>query len=111
MQCSNLQSAINSYRFQVHGANMGLTWVLPAPDGPHVGPMNLAIEAVWRRDPVGDDSAKLVSEIKHYFRYHRKYGIVLLPVCTMEDFMQWESQIHIRLIFLYQGEIDFNICN
>ena len=26
----------------VHGANMGPTWVLSAPDGPHVGPMNLA---------------------------------------------------------------------
>ena len=25
-----------------HGANMGPTWVLSAPDGPHVGPMNLA---------------------------------------------------------------------
>ena len=24
----------------VHGANMGLTWVLSAPDEPHVGPMN-----------------------------------------------------------------------
>ena len=29
---------------RVHGANMGPTWVLSAPDGPHVGPMNLAIE-------------------------------------------------------------------
>ena len=28
-----------------HGANMGPTWVLSAPDGPHVGPMNLAIRA------------------------------------------------------------------
>ena len=28
---------------KVHGANMGATWVLEAPDGPHVGPMNLAI--------------------------------------------------------------------
>ena len=28
-----------------HGANMGPTWVLPAPDGPHIGPMNLAIRA------------------------------------------------------------------
>ena len=27
----------------VLGANMGPTWVLSAPDGPHVGPMNLAI--------------------------------------------------------------------
>ena len=26
-----------------HGANMGPTWVLSAPDGPHVGPMNFAI--------------------------------------------------------------------
>ena len=31
---------------KVHGANMGPTWVLPAPDGPHVGPMNLAIRDV-----------------------------------------------------------------
>ena len=28
---------------KVHGANMGPTWVLSAPDGPHVDPMNLAI--------------------------------------------------------------------
>ena len=29
---------------KVHGANMGPTWVLSAPDGPHVGPMNLVIK-------------------------------------------------------------------
>ena len=29
---------------KVPGANMGPTWVLSAPDGPHVGPMNLAIK-------------------------------------------------------------------
>ena len=28
---------------KVHGANMGPTWVLLSPGGPHVGPMNLAI--------------------------------------------------------------------
>ena len=35
---------------KVHGANMGPTWVLSAPDGPHVGPMNLAIRgaSMWR---------------------------------------------------------------
>ena len=33
---------------KVHGANMGPTWVLSAPDGPHIGPMNLAIsDIVW----------------------------------------------------------------
>ena len=29
---------------KVHVANMGPNWVLSAPDGPHVGPMNLAIK-------------------------------------------------------------------
>ena len=28
---------------KVHGANMGPTWVLSAPEGPHVGPKNFAI--------------------------------------------------------------------
>ena len=32
--------------YKVHGANMGPTWVLSAPDGPHVGPMNLSIRGV-----------------------------------------------------------------
>ena len=31
---------------KVHGANMGPTWVLSAPDGPHDGFMNLAIWVV-----------------------------------------------------------------
>ena len=28
---------------KVHGAIMGPTWVLSAPGGPHVGPVNLVI--------------------------------------------------------------------
>ena len=31
---------------KVHGANMGPTWVLSVPDGPHIGPMNLAISVI-----------------------------------------------------------------
>ena len=31
---------------KVHGANKGTIWVLSAPDGPHVGPMNLAIRVM-----------------------------------------------------------------
>ena len=34
---------------KVHGANMGPTWVLSAPDGPHVGHMNLAIRVCMAR--------------------------------------------------------------
>ena len=33
---------------KVHVANMGPTWVLTAPGGPHVGPMNLAIRGRFR---------------------------------------------------------------
>ena len=32
---------------KVHGVNMGPIWVLSAPDGPHVGPMNLAIRGAF----------------------------------------------------------------
>ena len=31
---------------KVRGANMGPTWGLWAPDGPHIGPINLAIRVV-----------------------------------------------------------------
>ena len=31
---------------KVHGTNMGPIWILSDPDGPHVGPMNLAIRGV-----------------------------------------------------------------
>ena len=31
---------------KIHGANKGPIWVLSAPDGPHVGPMNHAIRVV-----------------------------------------------------------------
>ena len=37
---------------KVHGANMGPTWVLSVPAGPHVGPMNLAIWVVCRVESV-----------------------------------------------------------
>ena len=36
----------NSPDSKVHGAIMGPTWVLSAPDDPHVDPMNLAIREV-----------------------------------------------------------------
>ena len=44
-------------------ANMGPTWVLPAPDGPHVGPMNLAIRVVLCRDNSQDTSSCKISAL------------------------------------------------
>ena len=32
---------------KVHENNMGPTWILSAPDGPHVGPMNHAISEMY----------------------------------------------------------------
>ena len=56
---------------KVHGATMGPTWVLSAPDGPHVGPMNLAIRGVLRAgQPVTVET--LYSTI-----YYSKYFIEL----------------------------------
>ena len=40
-------SLTNNYpESKVNGANMGPTWVLSAPHGPHVGPMNLVIRVI-----------------------------------------------------------------
>ena len=47
---SSLMVGQNSYIHpdsKVHGANKGPTWVLSSPDGPHGGPMNLAIRAAF----------------------------------------------------------------
>ena len=47
---------------KVYGANMGPTWVLSAPDGPHVGPMNFAIrESIKWDDGVYICSVRLLS--------------------------------------------------
>ena len=46
-QGSELWNSVNSHYIipdsKVHGNHIGPTWVMSAPDGPHVGPMNLAI--------------------------------------------------------------------
>ena len=38
-----------------HGANLGPTWVLSAPAGPHLGPMNLAIRDIYSYSATHDD--------------------------------------------------------
>ena len=53
---------------KIHGANMGPIWVLPAPGGPHIGPMNLAIteatdsSLVW--DFMRSSNKTVLSDIK-----------------------------------------------
>ena len=62
---------------KVHGANMGPTWVLSTPDGPHVGPMNLAI--TWRHTQ-GSDLYQVCNHIWRLFLLTLT-GIVTVP-CT-----------------------------
>ena len=40
-------AALTNPDCKVRGTNMGPTWVLSAPDGPHVGPMNLAFREMF----------------------------------------------------------------
>ena len=45
MKHSGSSASVKHPDSKIHGANMGPTWVLSAPGGPHVGPMNLAVRA------------------------------------------------------------------
>ena len=46
---------------KIHGANMGPIWVLSAPDGSHVGPMNLAIREAISRHSTDFKARQVVS--------------------------------------------------
>ena len=84
---------------KVYGVNMGSTWVLPAPDGPHVGPMKLAIRdvfqfkvcikenaleyVVWKnaihlvQSSMGQNRPPIATAVYHYF-----------PTCIKTSMMQ-----------------------
>ena len=68
---------------QVHGVNMGPTWALPDPDGPHVGPMNLAIRVTLycrsTRYASGVDVAKMSVRVPDF-------GESLITHCAAERF-------------------------
>ena len=48
---------------KVHGANMGPTWVLSAPDGPHVDLMSLAIRVGTVKNQYGNDFSAVMKNI------------------------------------------------
>ena len=65
---------------KVRVANMGPTWVLAAPGGPHVGPMNLAIRAcIYLANIYGKvvhskqwlDDSNSFSAIRHWILFDR----------------------------------------
>ena len=75
--------AVNIPDRKVHGANIGLTWVLSAPNGPHVGPTNLAV-----RD-VNKDLCQVILQLRH--RQAREWYVAYLMqsiFITMNIFSQ-----------------------
>ena len=63
---------------KVHGVNMGPTWVLPAPDGLHVGPMNLAIRDLKSID----DHSSVVLGVCCTFHAEQKSGTLNRELCA-----------------------------
>ena len=70
---------------KVYGANMGPTWVMPAPDGPHVGPINLAVGAVLNTQAafLSNGFEYIVGECSHGMRHGGGIFIQLsVAICT-----------------------------
>ena len=92
---------------KVHGANMGPTWVLSAPNGPHVGPMNLVIRGcslvsvLWLYIPLSRDTdfmlstcLWLITEINVH-KYVTNWGEVLriLSTCHVCNCLSHQSTL------------------
>ena len=72
---------------KVHWANMGTTWVLSAPDGPHVGAMNLAI-----RDVIAVSLDMLLNKPSTYRWYEAQWRLCNVTVMLSVDNNQYENK-------------------
>ena len=76
---------------KVHGANMGPTWVLSAPDGPHVGQMNLAIRDIYCFGRC----------YSYYYCYHYNHVIILIIMNHITiSFHHHHNHHHIIIIII-----------
>ena len=66
---------------KVHGANMGPTWVLSAPDRSHVGPMSLAVRAVPNKY-LGHEKQTSEACISKY--------MIMLTIKNIENLVMWK---------------------
>ena len=99
---------------KIHGANMGPTWVLLAPDEPHVGPMNLAIRVylnmrihqwtvrllatVWWNTPLSSLWMLSVCVAEYYVT--PLSSLWMLSVCVAEYYVQIMAMQDWHLIYL-----------
>ena len=84
---------MNNPESNVHGANMGPTWVLSAPDGHHVGPMNLAIR--FKFSCVRHNNHWTGNLIPHFSDR---------PPCHWYRDMVYRCLLHIHKYIIYQME-------
>ena len=86
---------------KVHGANMGPTWVLSAPDGPHLGPMTLAIRVPNIKVERWRDPIIFISEIHILVKWH--LYIETTPLSAHWKYLHW-------LYILVQFLVTINSC-
>ena len=87
----------NNLDSKVHGANMGPIWVLSAPDGPHVGPMNLAI----RENTISaDDLWGLLSvvitwsnPVRYHINNYKKWGRISIR-CWIHPYLVLTGELY-----------------
>ena len=92
-------STIHNPDSKDHGANMGPTWVLSAPGGPHLGPMNLAI-----REPMNHGWCLCFAEVFYHMilfmlcRTHWVNHGSYISDATLRIVGQYIPWIHKRLL-------------
>ena len=91
---------------KVHTANMGPTWVLSAPGGPHVGLMNLAL---WWNKPLCILCLSIPDS--HYVRkLHRPYFTSLSKFGTAGPIIYAYIYIYIHNIYIYTYFVTISTC-
>ena len=77
---------------KVHGDNMGPTWILSAPDGPHDGTMNLAI-----REVLTLLTGIEITQVSHI-------GLIFEHLCALKPYIDCDMAnfyVHTHTIRLY----------
>ena len=90
---------------KVHGANIGPIWVLSAPEGPHVGPMNLAIRKFSVPKTHYEISFTFASSGTSLLLY--KYMVDPLyniHVRQVSSYLSWGDAYHIWMWYLFGKE-------
>ena len=82
---------------KVHVANVGPTWVLSAPCGPHVGPMNLAIRVVIYCVTITKHARYWIFSLIFWQQLHPFAPSFVTVACCRRDVMVlWQSLCSIQ---------------